>query len=734
MEDKTVGLERAFNDATRKTMLKAALSAITIPILVFAMFSLTIFRFTSRQYLVFLLAMIAVVIPLVLIFYLTYMAMQRRLLRSLNSWYEKERDPGSAEDRALALRLQRNIDAASYRNGALVGVGIFLSVSLSVLIFGRFADFSTYTSVAYIALGALLALTDYFITLFISHREMRPVLKIFLPDCQSFGFHTAAGIGRRLATFSLVILLLTLGITWIASSYITSDLLQEELENRGRDNVRLLAYQFDALIDEGASERDMEDTAAGLSLSKDEKLVVYDRHGRTIFSFTLGEVGDPAWGELSAVADEEENATFSRFEQVENREYLVTGAPLTINEGWTIHRVDIPETAFHAMGHLSPTMLLLLIIGAGVATYLTLLMTHNIADPLKQLVKTCRVVATGDLAVDVTVDSLDDVGELTSSYSEMLRSLRDISGGLRETSGEVSEGAVGIVAVSEQIMAAIEELNALVQDMSEQVMHEVDQIRTVEQVMNSVAETISMSHSQASQSNEISQDAERLVTEGRGHAHDAVEKIADFKMILDDSMEAIVSLGESSQKIGTIVDIITRIADQTNLLALNAAIEAARVPEHGKGFAVVADEVKKLAQEAADSAQRIHDLVRIIQEDVEKAKNLMERGTMGMYVGMETVERTDSSLLSISDIVNQMARMAGAIAEASARELDESETLAESLKAMKSSVEATAGGYEEIGASSEEQASATMELATTAERLSEIANKLQEMVAHFKLD
>jgi methyl-accepting chemotaxis protein len=496
-------------------------------------------------------------------------------------------------------------------------------------------------------------------------------------------------------------------------------MLKQELEERGRDNVRLLAVQLDALFDEDASRRELEETAAGLTLSEDEKLAVFDERGKAVFEFFQGEIGNEVWDELTTSLREEGGDVISRFEQAGNREYLVTSAPLVVNEGWTVYRVDMPETAFHALWRLSPTMLLLLIMGAGVAAYLTLLMTHNLADPIRRLVRTCRIVATGDLAVEVPVDSLDDIGELSSSYSEMLLSLRHISGELRQTSGEVSQGAVSIVAVSEQIMAAIEELNALVQDLSGQIEHEVDQIRNVEEIMGSVAETISMSHAKSSQSFEISRDAEKLVQEGRSYAHEAVEKIADFKGILDESMDAILSLGESSQKIGTIVDIITRIADQTNLLALNAAI--------------VADEVKKLAQEAAGSAQRIHDLVRVIQQDVETAKGLMERGTMGMFVGMETVERTDHSLVSISDVVDQMARMAGSIAEASSRELDESERLTHSLKTMKDQVEATFGAYEEIGASSEEQTAATTELTTTAERLSEIANKLQEMVAHFKI-
>ncbi|MGQ9537205.1 MAG: methyl-accepting chemotaxis protein [Actinomycetota bacterium] len=121
-----------------------------------------------------------------------------------------------------------------------------------------------------------------------------------------------------------------------------------------------------------------------------------------------------------------------------------------------------------------------------------------------------------------------------------------------------------------------------------------------------------------------------MVQEGRECAREAVQKIADLEELLDSSTQTALSWGESSRKIDTIVELITRIADQTNLLALNAAIEAARVPEHGKGFAVVADEVKKLAQEAAASAHRISDQVRAIQKDVEKAMSLMEKGTMGM--------------------------------------------------------------------------------------------------------
>lgn len=74
-------------------------------------------------------------------------------------------------------------------------------------------------------------------------------------------------------------------------------------------------------------------------------------------------------------------------------------------------------------------MILLFVVAIMVAAFLTYLLSHNITDPIDRLVKICRTVASGDLAVEVPVDSLDEVGELSSSYSEMLESLRHISEG-----------------------------------------------------------------------------------------------------------------------------------------------------------------------------------------------------------------------------------------------------------------------------------------------------------------
>ncbi|MDH2348298.1 methyl-accepting chemotaxis protein [Bradyrhizobium sp. SSUT77] len=74
-----------------------------------------------------------------------------------------------------------------------------------------------------------------------------------------------------------------------------------------------------------------------------------------------------------------------------------------------------------------------------------------------------------------------------------------------------------------------------------------------------------------------------------------------------------VSLATAAERIGSVVELIARIARQINLLALNATIEAARAGDFGKGFATVAQEVKDLARQAAHATVEISEHIDGIQ-------------------------------------------------------------------------------------------------------------------------
>jgi len=120
------------------------------------------------------------------------------------------------------------------------------------------------------------------------------------------------------------------------------------------------------------------------------------------------------------------------------------------------------------------------------------------------------------------------------------------------------------------------------------------------------------------------------------------------------SSSTIRSLGESTEKIGAIAEVINGIADQTNLLALNAAIEAARAGEFGRGFSVVADEVRKLAERTSKATHEINQMISMVQDQARDAVAIMEQGAIGMEEGLQLAEASATDTSGSSGIVERM--------------------------------------------------------------------------------
>jgi twitching motility protein PilJ len=136
---------------------------------------------------------------------------------------------------------------------------------------------------------------------------------------------------------------------------------------------------------------------------------------------------------------------------------------------------------------------------------------------------------------------------------------------------------------------------------------------------------------------------------------------------IQDTSKRIKRLGESSQEIGNIVELINDIADQTNILALNASIQASMAGEAGRGFAVVADEVQRLAERSANATKQIEVLVRTIQADTNEAIVSMERSTTDVVGGALLAENAGAALEEIEQVSSQIASLVQNISN-SARE------------------------------------------------------------------
>ena len=198
-----------------------------------------------------------------------------------------------------------------------------------------------------------------------------------------------------------------------------------------------------------------------------------------------------------------------------------------------------------------------------------------------------------------------------------------------------------------------------------------------------------------------------------------IEGMNTIRETIQDTAKRIKRLGESSQEIGDIVELINDIADQTNILALNASIQASMAGEAGRGFAVVADEVQRLAERSANATKQIEVLVSTIQSDTNEAVVSMERSTTDVVGGALLAENAGAALEEIELVSNQIAMLVQNISGSSREQTEAAKTVLKIVERLNQ-------------ISGETDASA----ATTANfvgKLFELASQLRESVSGFVL-
>jgi len=125
--------------------------------------------------------------------------------------------------------------------------------------------------------------------------------------------------------------------------------------------------------------------------------------------------------------------------------------------------------------------------------------------------------------------------------------------------------------------------------------------------------------------------------------------------------DIIGQLGETSSRIGEMVDTIRKISSQTNLLAINATIEAAHAGEQGRGFAVVAGEVRSLADQSRKAAVEIDQLTQSIRDGVLAAIDGMgscvSRASGGVTLSRNAGDVINQVNLGMQDLVKMMAEL-----------------------------------------------------------------------------
>ena len=267
-------------------------------------------------------------------------------------------------------------------------------------------------------------------------------------------------------------------------------------------------------------------------------------------------------------------------------------------------------------------------------------------DAILRLMNEMSDLADGDLTVRATVTE-DVTGAIADSVNYTTDELRKLVSGITTVSEQVTRAAAAADEISKSLLDATKKQS--------------DEIRSAGEAVGLITKSIQEVDASAVQSLQVARRTLEVTEEGAQAVQNTIVGMDEIREQIQDTSKRIKRLGESSQEIGEIVDLISDITEQTNVLALNAAIQAASAGEAGRGFSVVAAEVQRLAERSAEATKQISTLVRTIQGDTQDAVAAMERSTNGVVEGTNLSNVAGQSLREIEQVSRELAALIGSI-------------------------------------------------------------------------
>jgi len=260
-------------------------------------------------------------------------------------------------------------------------------------------------------------------------------------------------------------------------------------------------------------------------------------------------------------------------------------------------------------------------------------------------------------------------------YAEYIQdTLNDVASRLQEQAETVVGSSEQQASASQELAAAVQQLAATAEELS----------RTTDQI--------------AAQGKQLDQ----IVDRGYEHIHagekeilSILETLTQFAEEMRGLSQYIADMGQQSQQMGEIVEVINQLSDETHLIALNAAIEAAGAGEHGKRFAVIAAEIRRLAENSLQSGEQVKHMVQAFQSVIDHV--------------VETIEK---EIQEVSDVSSQAQ-------SARAR-----------LQEMVQAVDTTRDAAHELVNAAEDLRNATHQLAMSLQDLSQAADEIAENSQH----
>ena len=366
--------------------------------------------------------------------------------------------------------------------------------------------------------------------------------------------------------------------------------------------------------------------------------------------------------------------------------------------------------------------------------------TQNAVDASKGAAEFLALAEQVAAAAEEQSSSTEEIAKLLQTQNKAFSELNAAASDLVQMAEELKV-STDTQKSSEALAAAAEELSANVEEGN----------ATSAEILRAMQQISAGAQAQAELTDKSLQLAERLAVAAKQMNERAIastEKLLELQKLLENNKIAvdalitgistaadaslvsarnIQSLEETVRKIDKIVDSIVNVTIQTNMLAVNGSIEAARAGEFGRGFSVVAGDIRSLANESAENTDKIKDLVRGIQNQIQRVAADIDSSSKTSLAEVEKARKITDNLMVIEESMVRIIADAKEVQKNAHESMVALEQARKGVEQIAAAAQETSRAAEEATNAAAEQSKGMQELVEAIEEISGLADELQNM-------